>query len=288
MVLRFVAYLALIGAVLTTSALATAPQSASAVNAQITKMDWQKGTVHLGSSHATLAQPPSLRIIRGADARKFDELMNGVTNDTVEAVSADRKSGDIVVFEYTDSGYVKADDWTSLDPNQMLEDIKNNTENANKERQAQGIPVVHVAGWLEKPQYDKATGTVRWSIAANAQGGRSFNAVALILGRHGYQKLTWVGQLNEYKPRGGLLDKVVSADRFDKGARYTEYVTGDKIAEFGLAALAGAGLAKVGFFAGLLLLFKKLAIVIIVAVAAGYRWIRQRFSGVAASQRIVP
>ncbi len=290
--LRFAACLSLAAASLTAAALATAPSNTSSINAQIQKMNWEKGTLHLASSHAAVAQPPSLRMIRDRDARKFDALMNGVTDDAVEAVSADRKTGDIVVFEYTDSGYVKADDWTSLDPNQMLQDIKDNTEQANQDRKTKGIPAIHVVGWLEKPQYDKATGTVRWSIAAKTDTLRTFNAIALILGRHGYQKLTWVGTQNEYKARGGLLDTVVRADRFDKGARYKDYVAGDKIAEVGLAALvgavAGAGLAKVGFFAGLLLLFKKLAILIIAVAVGAYRWIRQRFSRVAASQRIVP
>ena len=254
-------------------------------------MNWQKGVVHLGSSQATIVQPPNLITITGADAKRFDVLNNGGTDSTVEAVSADKKSGDIIYYEYDDAGYVKADDWTTLDPAKMLQDIKDNTEQANIDRKAQNIPQVHVVGWIQTPQYDKASGTVRWSIAAQDSQGRTFNAIALVLGRHGYQKLTWVGPAKDYKNRGGLLDVAVRADRFDKGARYKDYVNGDKIAEVGLAALvgvaAGAGLAKLGFFAGLLLLLKKFIILIVAAAAGIYRWISQRLKNFSASQRIV-
>jgi uncharacterized membrane-anchored protein len=65
---------------------------------------------------------------------------------------------------------------------------------------------------------------------------------------------------------------------FQSGHRYAEYRQGDKVAQYGLAALiaggAAVGAAKLGLFAWLAVFFKKawkLIVVAVVAVAAGLR-----------------
>lgn len=256
---------------------------------EVRQLHWQGGVLHLDTSHVTVSQPPRMIMVRGSDAAKFDRITNGSADTNIEAVSIDTKSGDTVYFQYVDSGYVKADDWTSINTGQMLQGIKDNTEQANAERQSHGMSPLHVTGWLEKPTYDKATDTVRWSLNASSSGREIFNAVALILGRHGYQELTWVGDSSEYRSRGGLLDQMILADHFDKGSRYQDYANGDKIAEVGLAALvgtvAGATLAKTGFFVGLLLVLKKFFILIIAAIIGGFRWLKSKLAGPFARQQ---
>ena len=65
------------------------------------------------------------------------------------------------------------------------------------------------------------------------------NSVAIKLGRHGYEKFTWVTAKETYVAKGGMLDRIVAAQSFNQGARYQDYVTGDKLAGYGIAALVG-------------------------------------------------
>ena len=61
-----------------------------------------------------------------------------------------------------------------------------------------------------------------------------------------------------------LLEEIINS--YKEGKRYTDYIKGDKMAKVGgLAALiaGGAGAAKVGILAKLLLIFKKIWILIL-------------------------
>src|SRR5262245_63124781 len=70
---------------------------------------------------------------------------------------------------------------------------------------------------------------------------------------------------------------------YKQGERYAEYRSGDKLAKYGLAALITGGAAavavKTGLFASLILLFKKGAKLIVVAVVAVIAGIKKLFSG---------
>jgi uncharacterized membrane-anchored protein len=163
----------------------------------------------------------------------------------------------------------------------MLKGIKDNTEAANADKKAQGITPLHVLGWVKQPAYDSATKTVRWAINAKDEGQSEpiVNSVALVLGRHGYEEFTWVVDQSKYVSSGGMLDRVVAAQHFDQGARYQDYISGDKLAGYGIAALvgtaAGATLVKTGALVGLLLLLKKFWLLL----AAGVAWAWRSLTG---------
>jgi uncharacterized membrane-anchored protein len=77
---------------------------------------------------------------------------------------------------------------------------------------------------------------------------------------------------------------------YKQGERYAEYRSGDKLAKYGLAALITGGAAavavKTGLFASLVLLFKKGAKVIVIAVVAVIAWLKKLFGGGRKSQEI--
>ena len=247
------------------------------------KLHWQyKGSLHLSQSNSTLTIPKGMAAISSAEAQTYYQLTNGRERSDIEAVVGVHKSNDVVFLAYDDSGYVKNDDWNNVDPNQMLAGIRTNTEKANEENKGKGIAPLHVVGWIQKPTYDRKTDQVHWVIEASVDGEREHivNSVALLLGRHGYERATLVASLSDFR-KGHMLDAVVASERFDKGARYADFTSGDKLAGFGLAALvgtaAGATLYKVGAFTALLLLLKKFWILLFAGAAGGWRWLQARF-----------
>ena len=69
--------------------------------------------------------------------------------------------------------------------------------------------------------------------------------------------------------------------RYVDGERYSQYVSGDKIAEYGLIALVAGGAAavaaKTGLLAGLFLFLKKGLKFVVLGVAAIGAWIANLF-----------
>jgi uncharacterized membrane-anchored protein len=237
------------------------------------KIPWVRDGSHkLGESSSTLSLPPDHAAAFAADAVRFETLLgNGhLASRHVEAVVINRRNEQVIFQSFNDEGYITLDDWKDVDAAAMLATIKDNSEKDNAQKIRDGFSPVQVKGWLQQPTLDRDGNTVRWAIAADDGSTPIVNAVALRLGRRGFEKLTWVGDANAYVAQGGELDLMLGSHTFDPGFRYADFVTGDKVAAYGVGALVatlvGAKLAKVGLFAGLLVLLKKFGVIAVVAL----------------------
>jgi uncharacterized membrane-anchored protein len=240
---------------------------------ELGKIPWVRDGKHkLEESSSTLSLPPDHAAAFAANAVRFETLLgNGdLASRHVEAVVVNRRNEQVIFQSFNDEGYITLDDWKDVDAAAMLESIKDNTERENAEKVRDGFSPVHVKGWLQQPTLDRDGNTVRWAIAADDGGTPIVNAVALRLGRRGFEKLTWVGDANAHVAQGGELDLMLGSHTFDPGFRYADYVSGDKVAAYGVGALVatmvGAKLAKIGLFAGLLVLLKKFGVFAVVAL----------------------
>ena len=240
---------------------------------EIGKIPWTRDGSHkLGESSSTISIPPNHFAAFAADAARFETLVgNGdLATKHLEAIVINERDEQVIFLSFNDEGYVTLDDWKDVDAAAMLDTIKDNTEKGNAEKVRDGFLPVHVKGWLQQPTLDRDSNTVRWAIAADDGSTAIVNAVELRLGRRGFEKLIWVGDADAYVAQGGELDLMLRAHAFDPGFRYADYVTGDKVAAYGVGALVatlvGAKLAKVGLFAGLLVLLKKFGVFAVVAL----------------------
>lgn len=248
------------------------------------QLPWRGGVHHLATSNSTVTLPSGMIMVEGADAQKASQLINGTRDDTgLEGVAVVKSSGDTVYFHYDDSGYVASDDWKNVDAAQLLDNIKKNTDDSNADRKKAGIAPLEVVGWAQQPTWDQKTSTVRWAIRGRDSSGELINAIALHLGRHGYETITWVPTAASYSLSSDFLDTMLADQRFDKGSRYADFASGDKLATYGLAALvgtaAGATLVKTGGLVAILLALKKLWFLIIAGIYGAYKWIAARVSG---------
>jgi uncharacterized membrane-anchored protein len=183
-----------------------------------------------------------------------------------------------VTVDYNDSGHVGDDDAKSWNADELLQSIREGTEENNKDRIAHGMAALDIQGWVEPPAYDSASHRLVWSILAKDRGSAS-DAEAVInyntyaLGREGYFELNLVTgekSISADKPHAA---KLLAALDYKEGKRYEDFnASSDRLAEFGLAALIGGVVAKkLGFLALIgvaLLKFWKLALVGL-AVAGG-------------------
>jgi uncharacterized membrane-anchored protein len=262
------------------------PQTDEEREKALQSLTWRDGELlTLPVSRATLKTPPGVRQLLGTDASTLWETLNGVNAPHgTEAALYDPKSEALVFYQKLGDGYVKLDDWDEVDADAMLKAVTENTEADNGKRKVSGLPGVHVVGWLERPHLDRANNTVRWSFEArDEQSGPLVNSIALVLARDGFEKLVWIGP----KRDGGTADllKVAQANfAFPVGARYGDFQSGDKVAEYGIAGLVAAVLGvkvatKLGLLALVVVFAKKLWFLVLVPLAIGWRWLKRLVTG---------
>jgi len=234
------------------------------------------GPVSADMNNATFQVPKDYLFTDGNGARTLLEAMGNIANGSEQGLLMAPDREWFVVFEFNDDGYVKDDDKDELDADKMLKAIQAGNEAANEERQRRGIPALHVLGWEQPPRYNETTHNLEWATRAESEGGLSVNYNTRLLGRRGVMEVTLVCDPTILAATLPHYQEVLGSFNYRSGETYAEYRQGDKLAQYGLAALvlggAAAGAAKLGLFAWLLAFAKKgwkLIAIGVAAVAAG-------------------
>jgi uncharacterized membrane-anchored protein len=193
-----------------------------------------------------------------------------------------------VVFEFSDVGYVKDDDKDKLDAEALLKAIKAGNERANEERKKMGVSPLNITGWEQPPKYNPETHNLEWAIRAESEGKPVLNYNTRLLGRKGVMEVALVVEPEQLKETMPAYQAILKDYAFKTGEKYAEYKSGDKLAQFGLAALvtggAAAVAAKLGFFAWLALFFKKAWKLVIIGVVAIGAFFKRIITGRSASE----
>lgn len=254
------------------------PATEEAVRAEIDKLVWQQEpvTYQLAASHSNFTLPQGYLLVTGDDARRLMFLINGTEYPDTEAVAVDPNSSQLVWFSYFDSGYVADDDWSDLDADALIEQIKAGTEEANEERRKNGVAALHIKGWAEKPRFDAEARIAYWAVdAEDEETGPLRNMKAIRLSRHGYHEVVWAGAEEDYGNAAAVLDTMLKAHAYDPGFRYADHSDGDMVAGFGIASLvavAAGGEKTKGVIAAIIaaaVIFLKKGWIVILAVLGG-------------------
>lgn len=237
---------------------------------------WEAGpkTVALGNE-VTVELPSGYVYLPPEPAKKLLEANGSFHNEGVLGLFAsdDPKQEDwFVIARFDDSGFVKDDE--ELDAEEILSSLKEGVEEMNEERKERGFTALALDGWAEPPRYDKGQHHLVWALIVSDPEGKSVNLNTRVLGRRGYVSLNLVTDPNTLAGYRHHATALLSATKFDAGARYEDFnESSDKVAEYGLAGLvmAGAGLGAAKLVKlGLLAKFSK---VIIAALLAGKKFI---------------
>jgi uncharacterized membrane-anchored protein len=251
--------------------------------AELRSLHWLSVTnLRLSASHSEIRNLPDYIAVTGEEALRARQIADADSNQNIEADIINPNSNSEVVFDYTPSGYVTSTDWTDVDPLAFLDQIKKNTEIGNRNRRSRGLTELHVTGWVQQPSLNPDTHTVSWVISASGDDGSNIvNAIALKLGRYGYERIVLIDGADRLSTAVQNLLFIANSHRFDAGSRYDDYVSGqDRSAEYGVAGLVagvlGVKLLKVAAAGGLLLIFKKAAWIILLPVFWLWRLIRPK------------
>ncbi|MBO9709837.1 MAG: DUF2167 domain-containing protein [Caulobacter sp.] len=190
------------------------------------------------------------------------------------------------VVTYQDVGYVSDKDARKIDPQKLLDQLRESEDESNARRKEAGYPTIHLAGWAEQPSYDPARHLVIWAQDLAIGGGEahSLNYDIRLLNRQGVLSLNVISSMKDLQDVRAAAGSIAQAAVFDPGSTYADHAKGDKAAEFGVAGLVAAGLGlaaakKFGLLAILLVVLKKGFVVVAAAFASVVAWVRKTFGG---------
>lgn len=242
----------------------------------------------VGPKHVELGNNTSIDLPDGMvmfERNEAQELLrkSGNSPDGVVAMVFKPGSDWHVFIEYEDSGYIDDSDANDLDADELLDSYREGTEAQNKTRKSMGQSELHIDTWTEKPRYEKPLHHLVWGLSAHSTEGKVVNFFTRILGRAGYLSVDLIDEPDRLEASKKEALAILQATRFNPGNTYADHVGSDRSSGVGLRGLVlgGAGIAvasKLGLFAKLLLVFKKVFILIGAAIAGLFRWLFRRKS----------
>ena len=262
--------------------------SAGAAGAQSTEeeflagLDYREGLVVLPTAQASLNVTEGFRYLDQDDARAVledywgnpeDDTVLGMLVPVAEPLGTEHSWA--VVLTYSDEGYVSDEDAAEIDYDELLEEMQEQTRDANEYLAEEGYATSELVGWAQAPHYDAVNKRLHWAQHIQFEGneGGTLNYDIRVLGREGFLSMNAVADIDDLPRVNAAMDDVLPMATFNPGLTYADYKEGDRTAAYGLAALVGGGLAaKAGLFAklGLVLAkFWKLIAVGIFVVGAG-------------------
>ena len=247
----------------------------------LAELDWQVGPTE-GSigNKAKIHVPDGYVFLGKEDTKKLMEIMENIPGEN-EYVFAPNDLSWFAVFEFDPVGYVKDDE--KLDAQSLLDTVKIGTEQGNVERRERGWSTMTILGWRFQPRYDKQNKLLEWAFLAKEDKSNSqiINYNTRLLGRTGVMEVVLVADPEILDTAVAAFKDTIKGYNFVPGERYAEYRQGDRIAEFGLAALIAGGAAAVatkkGFWAALVGFFVAAKKLIIAAVIGLLAWIGSLF-----------
>ncbi len=221
---------------------AAVPSDPEEIRRELGALAWQRGPTEgrIGSV-AILKVGDGQAFLDAPNTRRFLELNQNPPRDNHYTLVG--KSW-FAIFSFESSGYVKDDE--KLDADERLKSLQATDEPSNKERSRLSMPPIYTVGWHVPPHYDLASKQLEWGVRLRTDDNQSIvNYTIRLLGRRGVVHATLVSDPERLDGDIGEFRTALAGYAFADGERYSEFRAGDRIAEYGLAALVLGGAAAV-------------------------------------------
>lgn len=217
------------------------------------ELGWVSGPADVGIADiATVSLPSEYSYLDSDDTAVLMEMFQNPTS-TEEYFVGPEDLRWWAVFSFEDTGYIKDDE--EIDANDLLDSLREGNRYANEERRNRGWSELHITGWQYPPFYEEDSNRLAWAIRAESDGEAIVNYNTRLLGRKGVMSAVLVADPETLDASVREFKQVLATFNYDQGHRYAEYLPGDKVAAYGLAALvtggAAAAVAKSGAAKGL-------------------------------------
>lgn len=183
-------------------------------------------------------------------------------------------------FDFDAIGYVKDDE--KIDADALLKELKAADELANQRREQLGLEKLYTVGWAVEPHYDPETKQLEWALKLRDETDHeTINYTIRILGRSGVMSATLISDEEHLSKNISEFKTSLKGFQFNQGEQYHQFQAGDKVAEYGLAALIAGGAAvvatKKGFWAAIAAFFAAAWKFIAMGVVAVGAWLTSLF-----------
>jgi uncharacterized membrane-anchored protein len=279
---------------MTAAVLSVSAQNDTPTQAQIDKLagslQYEHGQIKLKDGLATLNVPAAFKYLDAKGAKTVlvdlwgnpseqdDDLMGLLMPADMTPLDSNCWA---VTISYSNDGYVKDDDASKINYDDLLKQMQQQVRDDNKERAKQGYPAVELVGWAAPPRYDATTHKLYWAkeIKFDGEPENTLNYDIRVLGRRGVLDLDAVAGMHQLSEIENRTPDILNMVDFDQGNRYADFDPKiDKVAKYGIAALVAGGVAgvaaKLGLFKLLwvfILAAKKFIIIGLAAIAAFFR-----------------
>jgi uncharacterized membrane-anchored protein len=242
------------------------PSNAEEIARAIAALDWQRGprTAKIGGV-ATLKVPEGQVFLDDRSTGRFLTLNGNPPRDGRYTLAAEDLSW-FAVFYFEDTGYVKDDE--KLDADALLATLRQGDARSNSERKRLGMPALETVGWHVAPHYDGSTHRLEWGMQLRTEGRIIVNYTIRLLGRRGVMHAVLVSDPENLDRDIAVFKGTLAGHEFTPGEGYAEFRAGDRVAEYGLAALVLGGAAAVATKSGFFKAMGKLLIPGLVALGA--------------------
>ena len=244
---------------------------------ELQKLAWQRGPGEgaIGGK-AKIRIPEGYSFLDDRGTRRFLELMGNPPRDGHYLIAPAALDW-FAVFSFDPVGYVKDDE--KIDTEALLDSLKKGDEPGNAERKRLGMPPIYTDGWHVPPHYDAGTKRLEWGMRLrDERGAMHVNYTSRLLGRSGVMSAVLVSSPQSLAEDMRSFNNALGGYAFVAGEKYAEFKSGDKIAEYGLAALvvggAAAAAAKAGLFKSL---GKFLWVIVGGGIAGGWALLKRLF-----------
>jgi uncharacterized membrane-anchored protein len=253
-------------------------QSEQDLGSQLRQLNWQSGPGQGKiAGKASISIPANYVFLDAADTSRFLTLLKNLPRSDSYAFAPQDLSW-FAVFDFESSGYVKDDE--KIDPDALLQSLKEGNVRSNQERKNRGIPALYLDSWFVAPHYDVQTKRLEWATRLRGESGDiGVNYSIRLLGRSGVMNATVVSDPASLNKDMRAFKDALAGFNFDPGERYSEFRSGDRVAEYGLAALVVGGAAAAAAKGGLFKTIAKFGWIIILAVGAFFGAIYKKVFG---------
>ncbi len=275
------------------SSVARADTDSNAIPAEVVtilkSLKYQQGEIDLRGGLAKLTVPKDFNFLNADDAETVLVKLWGNPPSEVKPLGLLIPAGItplssnawVVTIDYSEEGFVKDDDASKINYDDLLKQMQQGTAESNKMRKEKGYPTVDLLGWAAPPRYDAAAHKLYWAKKLQFEGetGETLNYSIRILGRKGVLELNAIAAVDQLPEIDAQTPEILGMVDFKEGSRYADFDPKvDKVAKYGIATLiAGgvlAGAAKLGLLKGLwiaILALKKFIIIGVIAVVAFFK-----------------
>ncbi|MET0466404.1 MAG: DUF2167 domain-containing protein [Chitinophagaceae bacterium] len=249
-------------------------------------LQYKTGKITLSGGAISLNVPPGFKFLESEKAKYVIEDLWG--NPPTQAPlglllpASGKVLGDSYAFvvHFEDIGYVKDDDASKMDYDDLLKSMKKDNVESNGERTKLNLATMNLVGWASKPYYDKDKKILHWAKEYQVEGEdvNTLNYDIRVLGRKGVLNLQAVATMEQLDSVNAHINDVITMATFTDGNRYSDFDSGtDNVAAWTIGGLvAGKMLAKVGFFAIILKYLKLIIAGVVLAGGAIWRFITGR------------